>query len=710
MPFAALSAALALALGASPSVYVQHATAKIRPADSPGSATTAVIKAARNEFEAFQVAVHGGSAGLTGVQASAPVLVGPGGAAIPAANVRLYREALITTRYASTQDVSTGAWPDALVPDVDETANEKRNAFPFDVPANETRAVWVEVLVPPDAPAGGYSGSLTVSGGGGFSATVPVALTVWPFTLPSTASLASTFGQGWDGLCQGYWGGYSASQCGDSGVERTHQQLAAFMLDHRLSVDLVYTGPARSGSAYDWSSWDAKYGPYFDGTAPTRLAGAKQTLIRYVWDSQQASYSAWASHFKAQGWFDRTFDYTCDEPPATCAWADINTRANLIYGADPEFRTLVTTTVQQAQQQGVLGSIDILAPVINEMHDKSGTFGGDQRSKYDAFLTTPGKKLLWYQSCMSEGCSSGSGSKGYDSYSTGWATLMIDAPALRNRAQEWLSFLYGIEGELYWETTFAFNDGNDPWTNQWYFGGNGDGTLFYPGKTSKIGGTTPVPVASIRLKMLREGMEDYEYLKLVSDLGDAAFARSQAQKVATTPYSIASDPAALYSAREALAQRIVELTVAPAGADAGSAPVDASRPAGPDAAAPGPDAAAPGPDAAAPGPDAAAPGPDAAGAGADAAARAADTGEAARDAASPGPDAEATHMIDAGRPTDVRDSGAASPRPDAAFVEPPIASSCQTVAGAPFASLAILAASLLRRRRLTSATGTGTAS
>ncbi|MGC4115383.1 MAG: DUF4091 domain-containing protein [Myxococcales bacterium] len=681
MPFAVLSAALALALGAQPSVYVQHATAKIRPADPPGSTTSAVLEAARNEFEAFQVAVYAGTSALTGVQASAPALVGPGGYAIPAANVRLYREALITTRYASTQDVATGAWPDALVPDVDETANEKRNAFPFDVPANETRVVWVDVLVPANAPAGDYSGSMAIAGSGGFSATVPVRLTVWPFTLPSTASLASTFGQGWDAMCQGYWGGYSASQCGDAGVERTHQQLAAFMLDHRLSVDLVYTGPSKSGSSYDWATWDGKYAAYFDGTAPTRLAGARQTLIRYVWNSQQASYAAWASHFKAKGWFDRTFDYTCDEPPATCAWSDINTRANLIHGADPEFRTLVTTTIQEAQQQGVLGSIDVLAPVINQMHDKSGTYGGSQRSKYNSFLTTPGNKLLWYQSCMSEGCSSSSGAKGYDSYSLGWATLMIDAPAIRNRAQEWLSYLYGIEGELYWETTFAFNGGNDPWTNQWYFGGNGDGTLLYPGKTSKIGGTTPVPVASIRLKMLREGMEDYEYLKLVTDLGDAAFARSQAQQVATTPSSIASDPAALYSARRALAQRIVQLQQPAAGADAGSPPADASVPAGPDAAQPGSDAAQPGPDASLDALDAATPGPD---------------------AAASGPDAGVTLVIDAGHSEERADAATSAPRPDAAAVtEPPIASSCQTVPGAPLASLALLGAALLRRRRLT---------
>ena len=57
---------------------------------------------------------------------------------------------------------------------------------------------------------------------------------------------------------------------------------------------------------------------------------------------------------------------------------------------------------------------------------------------------------------------------------------MIDASAVRNRSMEWISFLEDATGELYWESAFAFN--HDAWANQWDFSGNGDGTLFYPGR------------------------------------------------------------------------------------------------------------------------------------------------------------------------------------------------------------------------------------
>src|SRR6185312_7304636 len=91
---------------AAPAVWVTHATVKIQPGDAPGTSTSASISAAQNEFEAFQVAVKGGASGATGISVNAPTLIGPGGASIPAANVRLYLEALITTTYASNQEVS----------------------------------------------------------------------------------------------------------------------------------------------------------------------------------------------------------------------------------------------------------------------------------------------------------------------------------------------------------------------------------------------------------------------------------------------------------------------------------------------------------------------------------------------------------------------------------------------------------------------------
>jgi Glycoside hydrolase 123, catalytic domain len=551
---ALLSVLLPAAAAAAPTaaVWVASSTEKILPGEPARPDAVARISAARNEFEAFQVVVTGSA---RGVQANASVLTGPGGATLAAPAV--YAERFISLRRASAPDGGTGRWPDALVPAVDELVGEERNAFPFDIRRGESHAIWVEAFVPADAVPGLYKGSVTVSIAGRTAAVVPVELTVWNFALPSTASLRSAFGLMWGALPSGH--GFPDWEIPTFATLRArYGQLA---LDHRVTLSRHDDGVWN-----DFVHFDTYYRPLVDGTAPTRLAGARLTSVEYLGGLEDvASLRRWATHYRSRGWFDRLFQYTCDEPPQTCAWDDIRRRAAAAKAADPEFRTLVTTTIWDAEAGGVAKEqtgesiIDIIVPVVNFIDDKPGSpIAGSQRRRYDAFLARPEpppNELWMYQSCMSHGCG------GAD---TGWPSYMIDATAVRNRAMQWLLFRYATSGELYWETAFAFM-GGDAWTDQWDFTGNGDGTLFYPGTPAKIGGTTHVPVASIRLKMIREGMEDYEYLKLLSDLGDPAFAEAEAAQLFPHPYSTGDVSAArLLAARERIARRILELAPAAA--------------------------------------------------------------------------------------------------------------------------------------------------
>ncbi|WP_317987834.1 glycoside hydrolase domain-containing protein [Hyalangium gracile] len=98
------------------------------------------------------------------------------------------------------------------------------------------------------------------------------------------------------------------------------------------------------------------------------------------------------------------------------------------------------------------------------------------------------------------------------------------------------------------------------WTNQWRFNGNGDGTLFYPGTPSMIGGTTAVPLPSIRLKLIRLGVQDYEWLQAVSDAGDPEFARKVARRLIPSAWRVPDDGAAFDQARLCLIHRYLELT------------------------------------------------------------------------------------------------------------------------------------------------------
>jgi hypothetical protein len=528
-------------------VWVAGATEKIRPDAQPRASTEASLTAARNEFEAFQVVVRGPA---TQVRVEASVLASPAGVID---DVKLFREELIDTPQPSAVDGGTGRWPDALVPAVDDVVGETRNAFPFDVPSGESRAVWVEYRVPADAASAVYRGSVKVTSAEG-EALVPVTLSVWDFTLPSTSSLKTHFGLSYGLVAQGH----GVSGDADAELRARYAQLG---LDHRISL----SGVADDGRHGDMAHFDRFYGPLVAGTAPTRLAGARLTTVKYVGNTSSVDeHRKWAQHARAQGWMDRLFQYTCDEPPLTCAWNEIEGRTRAAHDADPEFRTLVTTQVWDAEEHGVADDIDLIVPVVNFMEDRPGTSAaGDQRALYDGFLEAPRKELWMYQSCMSHGCGGtvdmGSPSES-DRYFTGWPSYMIDASAVRNRAMEWISFLERVSGELYWESAFAYTRGAGAWTNQWDFSGNGDGTLFYPGTPARIGGETHVPVASIRLKMIREGMEDYEYLRALADAGDPEGAREIARRLFANAYSTEVDPDALMAARQTIALRILELT------------------------------------------------------------------------------------------------------------------------------------------------------
>ena len=567
-------------------VRIADGTTKVRPSDPLPAAISAALSAARNEYEAFQIVVRQSStatAALTLLSYSwSQPLTGPNGATIPAANVRVFAEVMHNVRMASGPDGATGPWPDALIPDVDDVVGQKRNAFAkwWSVAPGKNGVIYVEVHIPDDGalPAGDYVSTLNLSFSDATKKAVPVTLTVWDFRLPSTSSLPSAFGISIDSICRAMNG---TSFC-NGRIDQTNAAVpwARFLLDHRISSAAVQSGPDALGGACnlfsdppvcDWSIWDQTYAPLLDGTdAALHLQGAKLTTVKFDWGSSYTDPAAmgqrraWALHFRDKGWFDRTFDYTCDEPPATCLWGDIPKRAGIVHAADPGFRTLVTTSLRDASANDptYLTDIDTVVPVLNHMNDKAGQPDqGNQRATYAPWSdpVSGQRRLWWYQSCMSHGCGNTTNT---DPYWAGWqADYVIDTSGVKNRAMEWLSYLFRMQGELYYDTVGFLPTA---FTDQSGFGGTGDGNLLYPGTVANIGGSTGIPVASLRLKLIRDGMEDYEYLRLAA-AGDPAFADAVARSVFPDPgtYVPAGSPrptaAQLLAARAQLAQRIVEL-------------------------------------------------------------------------------------------------------------------------------------------------------
>jgi hypothetical protein len=90
-----------------------------------------------------------------------------------------------------------------------------------------------------------------------------------------------------------------------------------------------------------------------------------------------------------------------------------------------------------------------------------------------------------------------------------YANVFIDHKAVETLALLWQTYYYQADGLLYWNTV-NWRRGN-PWEKaETLKGRNGDGSLFYPGPTG--------PLPSIRLEILRDGIEDYDYLTILDKM------------------------------------------------------------------------------------------------------------------------------------------------------------------------------------------------
>jgi hypothetical protein len=537
---------------ASRQVGVTHATVKIRATSPVPDSTTILLEAARNEVEPFQIAINGGPLGVGNLQVGKAPLVREDGVSI--SNVRLFREGLFNVRWASSAEGASGYWPDPLIPDVDAYEEEARNAFvDFDVPAGETRAVWVDVRVPADQPPGLYLGTFTVSGMNLPATAVEVRLRVRNFTLPSTPTLRSAFNLAADAVTRAHFGG---QWCSDFSADQTNAILTTYAragLDHRISL----MSPICGDPTQNLARFDRWQGELLSGTSATELEGARLQSFRNP-ASGGSAMTTLEQHFDANQWTG-LFDYDCDEPPHFCDESAWPARARAAHAAG--IPNLVTTTYEYLQQKGWTDLVDIVCPVAETMNDAS-------RLEYDDFLALgPTKELWWYQSCDSHGCGGcDAGQESFNRYQ-GLPSYVIDSDARQNRSMEWLSFIYDVSGELYFETANQLDHGRD-WTSgvaYCAFGGNGDGTLFYPGVPSdpRIGGTTHFPIESIRMKLIREGMEDYEYLVLYAEKMGREAAVKKARSVFPDVFGSKTHPAeVLYEIRRQLADEI-EGTVEP---------------------------------------------------------------------------------------------------------------------------------------------------
>lgn len=555
---------------------------------TPAGSASATVTVARNEFESFQVAVHADASGIANLKAEPSTLTGSLGGVLPADALTIYREQYynVAADHLSDGESSVGGWPDALVPQVDPIYHEVRSAFSAPVPANGRAVLWVDVLAGRGQVPDVYTGTLRIKDGTTVIGTVQVQVTVRNVVLPSTSSLDSVFPNEPTKQCQVHTG---SGTCNGDTVEanRLSAVYERVALENRISLSTPWQIDRSANlTGAMATNWRTMVKPIINGTdapasvgSPIRLPGAQATNLVLWHYCKAACIDGWKAEAAAGGFTDRLSYYTCDEPNQNPDnWTACG--ANHTVAQSKGLRELVTTPLPYARSAGAEGWIDDMVVLARMMDGRNGAFAGNQRPTYDAWQADVGdgqaNKVWIYNSCEAAACNNPGDPGWNDPFYNGWAGYGIDQPASQARAMPWTAFVYNATGELYWGVDYrlgqAWNTCGAGGSNCLYESGmNGDGTLFYPGKacppgtgTGCIGGATDIPIESIRLKRIRDGREDYEYLRMAADdPATAPLARSTALNllggnIDTAAFSTTFSQSALDTARDALGDALEE--------------------------------------------------------------------------------------------------------------------------------------------------------
>jgi len=494
---------------------------------TPPAARTHALRAARGEWEPLQIVISATPAQLKKIDVRASGIAHvDSDALLPAP--RVFREHYVHV-FKSTPmaPLPPGDYADPLVP--------------LDMPAQEisgdeivNQPFWVDVFVPYTAAAGDYYGEVRFKLADGAEHTATYTLKVWDFDLPVVPTLRTSIMTTMRRVAEVHGLEYKGST-----PSLVHARLLNEYYDllaaHRLSVDQIF-------GSYP----DAATGRLDEEKAERALR--KHLLHRHCSTIGLPLWPQWpfadplgkdrdaAMSYVAQ-WMRILAKIRCesrgyvimgdlDEPNNEAAYANVRRWGGFFNEVEKKHGVrvplLITEqpTPEKAAWKDLNGSVDIWVPHFSAVWKDMEWAGG----KHDIALRRQAGDEVWAYAALVQmpdewEQQQGRPKKLHSSFPPVWA---LDYPPMAHRVTGWLLPGHGITGLTYWDTIFAA-DGVDVWGDAGTFKTpdgsiyNGDGSYIYPATEKRHG--RHAPVASMRLKWLRETAEDYDYLTLARQLG-----------------------------------------------------------------------------------------------------------------------------------------------------------------------------------------------
>lgn len=463
--------------------------------DTPAENTqTVTLKSAKNEYAPFRLIISTGDHRIKNVSVEISDLTSVSGV-ISSENIKFFRANYLHIEKPSYRTNNPPGWyPDVLIPFPPPGINP--GTFPnLGAPfvTGDNVDVWCDLYIPATTPSGTYSGIVTVTKGKNTIASLPVNLTVWDFVLPEKISMRSYFGR-----LRSQTLAMMGIQSGSESHNRMNDLYNRLLISHRAV-------PATPSNV--WPGW-YEYSGINDKGESELLRNlvnkdhfnALNIPFRYRDDSVKCkTYMAdMAQWLREIGYLDLAYVYLLDEPNSADEYETVRKEGAMIRAGDQNIKRLCTeqTITQNPAWGNLYGSVDIWCPLWSLWNTPTA----EER-------LLQGEEL-WSYTALCQG-----------KIGTPW--WQIDMDPLNFRSPFWLSQKYNISGFLYWTSNYwpdcrtLIEVWEKPlFRNEFW----GEGILVYPGIPAGIEGFIP----SIRLKLYREAMEDYEYFTLAASLGKKA--------------------------------------------------------------------------------------------------------------------------------------------------------------------------------------------
>lgn len=470
---------------------LEHSFVKFNPNIVPNQKKSYKMYAAKNEYEACQIVVNH-NCNINGVELCFTPFTDSDKNEL---KTELFREHYIVA--ARSGNAPERTFPDPLVPVKDGEI--------FDIKPNENIPFLLRVKTETESVAGMYFAKVELKQNGAVLETADITLKVWDFAIPvepacATATLVSEEHIQKMHKCKS-----------KEELETLYEKYFELMREHRFNA---YSLPV----------------DVLDEAADKYMDDPRVTAFRLDHKTDDEKIVAYRNKLcKNKKWLDKSYFYPFDEPCRVDQYEELKGMCERLRRLFPECH-ICTPFFKDPQMNETQDAIDYITGLVDIWCPKAPCYNDEfiyenLELKEDTFENRMNERIkngdrVWWYVCWEP--------------EEPYCNVFLDRQGIYSRILFWQQAMYNVKGFLYWTVNFwKFVD--DPWTDMatvkdLSLDVYGDGSMLYNGNKVGIDG----PCSSVRLEIVRDGLEDFEILTIAQRVLGKQKVREIISKVTTS--------------------------------------------------------------------------------------------------------------------------------------------------------------------------------